>query len=97
MNPLPIDDTLYVVLLENPTELDTSLNLTTRHNSTMQSLPLFTHNCHVKDIIAIIILDNGSQKNRVSSNLVQRFNLPTTPHPNPYHLAGFNKEACVSK
>jgi len=86
MNPLPIEDTLYLVPLENPTDLDTSLILTTTHNSTTQEFPLFTHICQVKDIIPTIIFDNGSQKNNVSSNLFQHLNLRTTPHPNPYHL-----------
>ena len=75
---------LPVVSLENPTEVDPSLILMTANAPNTSVTPLFTHNCQIKHELATLILDNGSQKNLVSQDLVARLCLPTTPHPHPY-------------
>lgn len=43
-------------------------------------------------MLATLILDNDSQKNLVSHELVQWLNLPTTPHPTPYQLGWVQKD-----
>jgi len=55
-------------------------------------VPLFTHNCQIKNSLALLIMDNGSQKNLVSQELVDRLKLTTTPHPKPYHLGWVQKD-----
>jgi hypothetical protein len=55
------------------------------------NVPLFTHNCQIKHKLTTLILDNGSQKNLVSQDLVQHLQLPTTPHPDPYQLGWVQK------
>ena len=47
---------------------------------------ILNHNCQIKDQLATIILDNESQKNLITRDFVQHMQLPTTPHPSPYHL-----------
>ena len=32
------------------------------------------------------IVDNGSQKNLISAEVMKRLGLPTTPHPQPYSI-----------
>jgi len=54
--------------------------------------PLFTHNCQIKNSLALLIMDNGSHKNLISQELVNRLHLITTPHPNPYHLEWVQKD-----
>jgi hypothetical protein len=74
------------VPLENPTEVDPSSILMTQEDSNTSTQPLFTHNCQIKNTLALLIMDNGSQKNLVSQALVNRLTLVTTPHPQPYQL-----------
>jgi hypothetical protein len=81
-----------VVSLENPTEVDPSLILMTTNEHDTSFVPLFTHNCQIKHELATLILDNGSQKNLITQDLVQCLQLPTTPHPEPYHLGWVQKE-----
>ena len=62
-------------------------------NATNTSVaPLFTHNCQIKHELATLILDNGSQKNLVSQDLVESLCLPTTRHPHPYQLGWVQKD-----
>ena len=77
-----------VVSLDNPIEVDPSLILMTANEPNTSNIPLFTHNCQIKHELATLIMDNGSQKNLVSQDLVQRLQLPTTTHSNPYQLSG---------
>lgn len=79
-------DNPEVVYLENPIEADLSLILMTANESNTSNVPLFTHNYQIKHELATLIMDNGSQKNLVAQDLVQRLQLPTTTHPAPYHL-----------
>jgi hypothetical protein len=39
-----------------------------------------------------MIMDNGSQKNLVTQDLVNRLKLPKVPHPSPYHLGWVQKD-----
>jgi hypothetical protein len=75
-----------IVSLNNPTEVDPSLILMSYNEPRTYTLPLFTHNFHIKHELATLIMDNGSQKNLVSQDLVQRVQLTTTPHPASYQL-----------
>ena len=84
-----------VVSLDNPIEADPSLILMTANEPNTSNVPLFTHNCQIKHELATLIMDNGSQKNLVSQDLVQRLQLPTTPHPTPYQLGWYKREALV--
>ena len=77
--------------LDNPTEVDPSLLLMTTE-TTNSSIPLFTHNCQIKQAMATLILDNGSQRNLVSQELVNKLHLPTHRHPSPYQLGWVNKD-----
>jgi hypothetical protein len=63
---------------------------------TSSPVPLFTHNFQIKQSLAMLILDNGSQKNLVAQDLVQWLALPTTPHLTPYQLGWVQKDGpCV--
>eukprot|EP00253_Pinus_taeda_P035363 PITA_35363 len=83
---------LLVVSLENLTEVDPSLILMIDNATNTSVTPSFTHNCQIKHELATLILDNGSQKNLVSQDLVARLCLPTTPHPHPYQLGWVRKD-----
>ena len=58
----------------------------THEESNSYAHPLFTHNYQIKDSLALLIMDNGSQKNLVSQEIVDHLKLVTTPHPQPYQL-----------
>jgi hypothetical protein len=47
---------------------------------------LFHSQMWVKGAPLHFIVDNGSQKNLISSVVVKRLNLPMTPHPQPYTI-----------
>eukprot|EP00253_Pinus_taeda_P008244 PITA_08244 len=83
---------LPAISLKNPTEVDPSLILMTANAPNTSVTPLFTHNCQIKHELATLILDNGSQKNLVSQDLVACLCLPTTPHPHPYQLGWVKKD-----
>ena len=40
----------------------------------------------VKGTLLHFIVDNGSQKNLISTEVVKRLKLPTMPHPQPYNI-----------
>jgi hypothetical protein len=86
-----VEDTEEVPL-DNPTEVDPSLILMTHEDSNSSTQPLFTHNCQIKNSLALLIMDNGSQKNLVSQDLVNHLKLVTTPHPQPYQLRWVQKD-----
>lgn len=46
----------------------------------------------VKQKILSVILDSGSQKNLISSSIVQELGLAVTDHPDPYELNGQNRD-----
>ena len=47
---------------------------------------LFHSQMWVKGTPLHFIVDNGTQKNLISAEVVKRLNLPTTPHPQPYNI-----------
>jgi hypothetical protein len=89
--PSQVEDTEEVPL-ENPIEVDPSLILMTQKYSNASTQPLFTHNYQIKNTLALLMMDNGSQKNLVSQALVNHLNLVTTPHPQPYQLGWVQKD-----
>jgi hypothetical protein len=81
-----------LITLENPLEPDPSLLLMATDSQNSSPTPLFTHNSQIKQSLTTLILDNGSQKNLVAQDLVQRLALPTTPHRTPYQLGWVQKD-----
>lgn len=76
---------IEVVPLNNPPQVDPALILmTSKHTKTPSYF--FSHNCQIKQSLALMVMDNGSQKYLVSQDLVHKLNLHTSPHPNPYQL-----------
>jgi hypothetical protein len=45
------------------------------------------------------IIDNDSQKNLISVEVVKRLDLPTTPHPHPYTIGWLlqGRDLCVNQ
>jgi len=82
-----------VVELTNPIELDLSLILLTSTAQTQFPIPLFSHQCQIKNALATFILDNGSQKNLISEDLTRRLSLHTTPNPFTNQLGWVHKDA----
>jgi hypothetical protein len=89
--PSQVEDTKEVPL-DNSIEVDPSLILMTQEDWNTSTQPLFTHNCQIKNTLALLIMDNGSQKNLVSQALVNHLNIVTTPHPQPYQLRWVQKD-----
>jgi len=48
---------------------------------------LFHSQMWVKGDPIHFIVDSGSQKNLISTEVVKQLNLPTTPHPQPYTIS----------
>ncbi|GKE76838.1 hypothetical protein Tco_1542958, partial [Tanacetum coccineum] len=53
---------------------------------------LFTLHIQVKQELIKAVVDTSSQKNMISTGLVQRLGLTTTPHPHPYSLGWIQKD-----
>jgi hypothetical protein len=53
----------------------------------------------VKGALIHFIVDSGSQKNLISTNVIKRMNLPTTPHLQPYTIGWIRqgRYLCVSE
>ena len=51
---------------------------------------IFHTRCHVKDKVCILIIDGGSFTNVASKTLVEKLNLSTTKHSQPYKLQWLN-------
>ena len=47
---------------------------------------LFHSQMWVKGTPLHFIVDSGRQKNLISAEVIKRFSLPTTPHPQPYTI-----------
>ena len=47
---------------------------------------LFHSQMWVKGIPLHFVVDNGIQKNLISTEVIKRLELPTTPHPQPYNI-----------
>jgi hypothetical protein len=53
---------------------------------------LFHSQMWVKGALLHFIVDSGSQKNLISTEVIKWLDLSMTPHPQPYTIAGFTKE-----
>jgi hypothetical protein len=60
---------------------------------------LFHSQMWVKGAPLHFIVDSGSQKNLISTEVVKRLNLPMTPHPHPYTIGWLRqgRDLCVSQ
>jgi hypothetical protein len=60
---------------------------------------LFHSQMWVKGALIHFIVDNGSQKNLISAEVVKWLNLPMTPHPQPYTIDWLRqgRDLCVSQ
>ena len=60
----------------------------------VQRTNLFKTACKVKDIVCKVIIDSGSIDNLVSTDMVEKMELNTTTHPNPYKVSCLQKGHC---
>jgi hypothetical protein len=65
----------------------------------IQRNSLFRTSCKTKDRVFKVIIDSGSTDNLVSTEMVEKLELETTAHPNPYKVSWFQKghQVMVSK
>ena len=83
-NQIVVDSNLDSLNLEVSTS--TSLaNLTISYEEERELL--FHIKIWVQNIPLHMILDNGSQKNFVFEDIVNKLDLSTTPHPQPYNIS----------
>ena len=54
---------------------------------------LFHSQMWVKGTPLHFIVDRGIQKNLISAEVVKQLGLSTTPHPQPYNIGGFTRDA----
>jgi hypothetical protein len=52
---------------------------------------LFRIACKTKDRVCKVIIDSGSTDNLVSTEIVEKLELETTAHPNPYKVSWLQK------
>jgi hypothetical protein len=52
---------------------------------------LFKTTCKTKDRVCKVIIDSGRTNNLVSTNMVDKLELETTAHPNPYKVSWLQK------
>jgi hypothetical protein len=52
---------------------------------------LFRKTCNTKDIVCKVIIDNGSTDNLVTMEMVDKLELETTTHPEPYKVSWLQK------
>jgi hypothetical protein len=64
--PLPFEP----ISLENPTATNPSFLLMATDSNATSISPHFTHNFQIKQSLAMLIIDNGSQNNLVAQDLV---------------------------
>jgi hypothetical protein len=57
----------------------------------VQRTILFRTTCKTKDKVYKVIIDSGSTDNLVSMDMVEKLELKTTSHPNPYKVSWFQK------
>jgi hypothetical protein len=53
----------------------------------VQRNSLFRTSCKTKDRVCKVIIDSGSTDNLVSTEMVEKLELETTAHPNPYKVS----------
>jgi hypothetical protein len=54
-------------------------------------MSLFITACKAKEIFCKVIIDNGSTNNLVSIEMVEKLELKTDAHPNPYKVSWLQK------
>jgi hypothetical protein len=52
---------------------------------------IFRTTCKTKDRVCKVIIDSGSTDNLVSIEMVEKLELETTAHPNPYKVSWLQK------
>ena len=57
----------------------------------VQRNSLFRTTCKTKDRVCKVIIDSGSTDNLVSTKMVEKLELKTTAHPNPYKVSWLQK------
>jgi hypothetical protein len=57
----------------------------------VQRNSLFRTACKTKDRVCKVIIDSGSTDNLVSTEMVEKLELETTAHPNPYKVSWLQK------
>jgi hypothetical protein len=57
----------------------------------IQRNSLFRTACKTKDRVCKVIIDSGSTDNLVSIEMVEKLELETTAHPNPYKVSWLQK------
>jgi hypothetical protein len=77
---------LHKILLAPVKEVDNSV----------QRSRLFRTACTAKDRKCQVIIDSGSTDNLVSTEMVEKLELPTTKHPSPYKVSWLQKGHRVS-
>lgn len=82
------EDKKVIDVMITSDEPDPTLVLVNTQEARSDRERLFTFKMQVKQRILSAILDNGSQKNLISSSIVQEMGLPVMDHLNPYELSG---------
>jgi hypothetical protein len=67
------------------------LKLEIEVENTVQRNCLFMTSCKTKDRVCKMIIDSGSIENIVSIEMVEKLELETTAHPNPYKVSWLKK------
>jgi hypothetical protein len=57
----------------------------------VQRNSLFMTACKTKDMVCKVIINSGSTDNLVSTEMVEKLELETTAHPNPYKVSWLQK------
>ena len=57
----------------------------------VQRTSLLRTTCKEKDRVCKVIIDSGSTNNLVSTDMVEKLELKTTAHPNPYKVSWLQK------
>ena len=60
---------------------------------------LFHSQIWVNGVLLLLIVDNGSQKNLISTDIIKQLKFPTTPHPQAYNIGWLSqgRDLCVSQ
>ncbi|KAL5554487.1 hypothetical protein UlMin_041888 [Ulmus minor] len=67
-----------------------ALTAIVKEDEKVQRENIFHTRCHVNDKVCSMIIDGGSCTNVASTYMVEKLNLPTLKHPNPYKLQWLN-------
>jgi hypothetical protein len=63
------------------------LTLEKEMENSAQRNNIFRTACKTKDRVCKVIVDSGSTDNIVSTEMVEKLDLETTDHPNPYRVS----------